>query len=58
MTKSELFKFAHQITKSKNIAFFGSYRAAFASVLKSLYAKGYRKAVKLSGLETDGRIAA
>lgn len=42
MTKSELFRFAHQITKSKNIAYFGSYQAAFTHVLRDLYAKGYQ----------------
>jgi hypothetical protein len=38
MTKSQLFTLAHQITKTKNIAFFGSYQKAFAVILKRLYA--------------------
>lgn len=42
MTKSELFRFAHLIAKSKNIAHFGSCQAAFAHVLRDLYAKGYQ----------------
>ena len=42
MTKSELFKFAHLIAKSKNVAYFGSYSKAFGAVLKDLYAKGYQ----------------
>jgi len=43
MTKSELLKFAHLITKSKSIAFYGSYAKAFGAVLSDLYAKGYHK---------------
>lgn len=42
MTNSELFKFAHGITKMKNIAYFGSYGKAFSHVLRELYAKGYQ----------------
>lgn len=43
MTKSALLKFAHQITKCRNIAFYGSYAKAFGAVLSGLYAKGYHK---------------
>lgn len=43
MTNSELFRLAHQIAKFKNIAYFGSYQAAFAHVLRDLYAQGYHK---------------
>lgn len=42
MTKSELFKFAHLIAKSKNIVYFGSYQKAFGHVLRGLYANGYQ----------------
>lgn len=40
MTKSQFFKHAHQITKMKNLAYFGGYQKAFAHVLKELYAQG------------------
>ncbi len=43
MTKSALFTFAHNITKCKNVAYFGSYQKAFAAVLRDLYAQGYHK---------------
>jgi hypothetical protein len=59
MTKSELFIFAHKITKYKNIAYFGSYQKAFGHVLRELYAKGYQHSVAVNAaeIETDGRIA-
>jgi hypothetical protein len=39
MTKSELFRHAHQITKMKNIAYYGSYQKAFGAVLRECYAQ-------------------
>lgn len=40
MTNSQLFTMAHQITRTKNIAYYGSYRAAFAHCLRNLTAHG------------------
>lgn len=40
LNKSEFFKAAHQIAKFRSVKFYGSYRNAFAVVLKELYAQG------------------
>lgn len=40
LTKSEILRQAHAITRMKNIAYFGSYQKAFAHVLRGLYAQG------------------
>jgi len=37
LTKSQMFKQAHSITRLKNIAYYGSYQKAFAVVLKQCY---------------------
>jgi ABC-type uncharacterized transport system auxiliary subunit len=38
LTKSQMFKHAHAITRCKNVAYFGGYQKAFAIVLKQCYA--------------------
>lgn len=40
LNKSEFFKQAHTIAKFRCVKFYGSYRNAFAAVLKELYAQG------------------
>ena len=40
LTKSELFKLAHQIAKFRCKVYYGSYQKAFGVVLKELYAQG------------------
>lgn len=40
LNKAEFFKFAHAVTKGRSIKYYGSYKNAFAVVLKELYAKG------------------
>lgn len=40
LNKSELFKLAHRIATFRDIKYYGSYRAAFALVLRELYAQG------------------
>ncbi len=39
MTKSQLFKHAHNITKMKNVAYYGGYQKAFAHVLRECYSQ-------------------
>lgn len=39
LTKSELLRHAHAVTRMKNIAYFGSYQKALAHVLRGIYAK-------------------
>jgi hypothetical protein len=40
LTKSELFKYCHQVAKMKNIKHYGSYQKAFGAVLKEVYSQG------------------
>lgn len=40
MTKAQFFRHAHNITRHKNLAYFGGYQKAFGHVLRQLYAEG------------------
>lgn len=41
LTKSELFKQVHETLKCRNIAYYGSYRKAFAVVMKDYCKHGW-----------------